>query len=115
MTTLTAKDTEVPGSVDYTVSFTDAKGKAAKVDGLPTLAADNTAVVDQAPAFTDNGDGTFSTKLHVTDTTGACNLTVSADADLGAGVTSVTFVDVVSVIPGDAVAGTGTFGAITPD
>lgn len=118
MTTLTAKDTEVPGSVDYTFKFLDSKQRTAKVDtsaGLPTVVADNTAVVDSVGTVKDNGDGTFTASLHVTDTLGAANITVTADADLGSGVTNVSFVDVVSVIPGDAVSGQGSFGAITPD
>jgi hypothetical protein len=112
---LVVKDTDVPGSAVLTVSFVDAKGKPAKVDGIPTLAVDNAAVVDSAPAFTDNGDGTFSSKLHITDTTGAAQLTVTADADLGTGVTTITSVDTVSVIPGDAVAANFSFGTVTPD
>jgi hypothetical protein len=112
---LTVKDTDVPGTVVLTVSFVDAKGKAAKVDGVPMLAVDNAAVVDQSPAFTDNGDGTFSSPLHITDTLGAAQITVTADADLGSGVTTITSVDTVSVIPGDAVAANFAFGAVTPD
>jgi hypothetical protein len=112
---LTVKDTEVPGSVVLTVSFVDSKGKPAKVDGVPILSVDNTDVVDQAPAFTDNGDGSFSSTLHITDNTGAAQLTVVADADLGGGTTSITSVDTVSVIPGDAVAANFAFGAVTPD
>jgi hypothetical protein len=112
---LTVKDTDVPGTVALTVSFVDSKGKPAKVDGVPTLAVDNAAVVDSAPAFTDNGNGTFSSMLHITDTTGSAQLTVTADADLGTGVTTITSVDVVNVIPGDAVAANFSFGTVTPD
>jgi hypothetical protein len=118
MATLTAKDTEVPGTCVYTFKFLDSKSKTAKVDtsqGLPTVVADNTSVVDSVGAVTDNGDGSFAATLHITDNLGASNLTVDGDADLGSGVTDVQFVDVVSVIPGDAVTGQGTFGPITPD
>jgi len=112
---LTVKDTDVPGSCPLTVSFVDSKGKPAKVDGIPTLAVDNAAVVDSAPPFTDNGNGTFSSTIHITDTTGSAQLTVTADADLGTGVTTITSVDVVNVIPGDAVAANFSFGTVTPD
>lgn len=115
MTTLVVKDTDVPGSCNYTVSFTDAKGKRAKVQGLPTIVADNAAVVDAVGPVQDNGDDSFTANLHITDNPGAANITVTADADLGDGVSNVSFVDVVSVIPGDAVAGSGSFGAVTPD
>lgn len=108
---LTVKDTEVPGSVDVTIAFVDAKGKPAKVDGVPTWAVDNTAVVD---TLTPAADG-MSAHLHLTDTIGAAQLTVTADADLGTGVTTITSVDTISVIPGDAVAANFTFGAVTPD
>jgi hypothetical protein len=40
---------------------------------------------------------------------------VTADADLGTGVTTITSVDVVNVIPGDAVAANFSFGTVTPD
>jgi hypothetical protein len=108
---LTVKDTEVPGSVDVTISFVDSKGKPAKVDGVPTWAVDNTAVVD---VLTPAADG-MSAHLHITDNVGAAQLTVTADADLGTGVTTITSVDTVSVIPGDAVAAQFNFGTVTPD
>lgn len=108
---LTVKDTEVPGSVDVTIKFVDSKGKPAKVDGVPTWSVDNTDVVD---SLTPSDDG-MSAKLHITDNVGAAQLTVTADADLGSGVTTITSVDTVSVIPGDAVAANFTFGTVTPD
>lgn len=108
---LTLKDTEVPGTVEVTVAFVDAKGKPAKVDGVPTwVASDNTVIDSVTPA----ADG-LSASIHVTDNIGASQLTVTADVDLGSGTTSVDFVDTVSVIAGDAVAANFTFGAVTPD
>jgi hypothetical protein len=108
---LIVKDTDVPGKVNVSISFTDSKGKPAKVDGAPTWAADNAAVVD---SVTPTADG-LSADLHITDTPGACNITVSADVDLGSGTNSHDFVDTVSVIAGDATAATFAFGAVTPD
>jgi hypothetical protein len=108
---LTVKDTDVPGTVDVTIAFKDAKGRAAKVDGVPTWVASDTSIVDN---ITPAADG-LSAKLHVTDNTGASQVTVSADVDLGSGVTSTDFVDTVSVIAGDAVAAEFSFGAVTHD
>lgn len=108
---LTLKDTEVPGSVTVSVAFVDAKGKPAKVDGVPTWAASDATVID---GLTPAADG-LSAVLHVADNIGVSQLTVSADVDLGSGVDSKGFVDTVSVIAGDAVAANFTFGAVTPD
>jgi hypothetical protein len=108
---LVLKTTEVPGTVEVTVSFQDAKGKPATVDGAPTWAASDSSVID---TITPAADG-MSAVLHITDTPGASNLTVSADVDLGEGVTSKDFVDSVSVIPAEAESATFSFGAVTPD
>lgn len=108
---LSLKDTDVPGTVTVSVSFTDAKGKPAKVDGVPTWAASNPALID---SVTPAADG-MSAVIHITDNPDASNLTVSADVDLGAGVTSQDFVDTVTVTAGDAVAAAFNFGAVTKD
>lgn len=108
---LVVKDTDVPGTVTASIAFVDAKGKPAKVDGVPTWVASDTTVVD---SVTPAADG-ISAVLHVTDTIGASQVTVSADVDLGSGVNSKDFVDTVSVIAGDAAAANFTFGAVTPD
>ncbi len=108
---LTVKDTDVPGTVTATISFTDAKGKPAKVDGVPTWASSDPTIVDTVTAAADG----MSATLHVTDTIGASQITVTADVDLGSGVSNQDFVDTVSVIAGDAVAANFTFGAVTHD
>ncbi len=108
---LVIKDTDVPGTVDVAIAFLDAKGKPAKVDGVPTWVASDTSVID---SVTPSADG-MSAKLHVTDNIGASQLTVNADVDLGSGTNNVDFVDTVSVIAGDAVSATFAFGAVTPD
>lgn len=112
---LTIKDTEVPGSGTYKFSFKDAKGKTAKVDGLPTITASDNSVVDSIGPVTDNGDGTFSLPFHLTDNPGTSQVIVNADVDLGEGSSNKDFIDVVNIIPGDAVAIAGDFGAVTPD
>lgn len=108
---LQLKDTEVPGTVTVTVSFVDAKGKPATVDGAPTWTASNTALID---SITVAADG-LSADIHITDTPDASNLTVNADVDMGSGVNNVDFVDTVTVTAGDAVAASFAFGAVTPD
>lgn len=108
---LVVKDSDVPGTVQVTLAFTDSKGKAAKVDGVPSWAASDTTIVDR---ITPAADG-MSATLHITDTLGASNVTVSADVDLGGGVDSHDFVDSVSVIAGAATAATFSFGAVTAD
>jgi hypothetical protein len=108
---LVVSDTDVPGTVQATVSFTDAKGNPATVDGAPTWDASNPAVIDSIIVAPDG----MSAKLHITDKVGASNVTVSADVDLGSGVDKHDFVDTVSVIGGAATAAAFAFGAVTPD
>lgn len=108
---LTLKDTEVPGTVTVNVAFKDAKGKPAKVDGVPTWTASDGTVIDNVTAAADG----LSATIHILDNIGASQLTVNADVDMGSGVNNVDFVDTVSVIAGDAVAADFTFGAVTPD
>jgi hypothetical protein len=108
---LVIKDTDVPGTVNVSIAFVDAKGKPATVDGVPTWAASDPTIID---SVTPAADG-MSAVLHVLDNIGASQLTVTADVDMGSGVNSQDFVDTVSVIAGDAVAANFTFGAVTPD
>jgi hypothetical protein len=108
---LVLKDTEVPGTVTVTVAFVDAKGKPATVDGVPTWAASNSNCIDSVTAAADG----MSATIHILDNVDASNLTVTADVDMGSGVTNTDFVDTVSVIAGDAASATFAFGALTPD
>jgi hypothetical protein len=108
---LTVQDTQVPGTATVNVAFVDAKGKPAKVDGVPVWVASDPTIVD---TLTVAADG-MSATIHITDTVGASQLTVTADVDLGPGITSTDFVDTVSVIGGTAVAANFTFGTVTPD
>lgn len=108
---LVVKDTDVPGTVTVKVAFKDAKGKPAKVDGVPTWSASDPTIVDVVTA---DADGMGAT-LHLLDNIGASNVTVNADVDLGSGVNNQDFVDTVSVIAGDAVAADFAFGTVTPD
>lgn len=108
---LVIKDTDVPGTVTVSIAFVNSKGRPAKVDGVPTWAASDPTVID---SVTPSADG-MSATLHITDTIGVSQLTVNADVDLGSGTNNKDFIDTISVIPGEAVAATFTFGAVTPD
>lgn len=65
-----------------TIQPVDAKGHPAKVDGVPTWLTDNPAVV----ALTPSADG-LSCLVAAVGIPGTVNINVTADADLGAGVT----------------------------
>jgi len=60
---LVVKDTDVPGTVTVSVSYTDAKGKPATVDGAPTWVASDPTIID---SVTPAADG-LSAVLHITD------------------------------------------------
>ncbi len=104
-------DSDVPCSVQVKIAFQTAKGNPAKVDGAPTWAASNPALIDSVTPDADGMGATF----HVVNALDASNLTVTADVDLGSGVTNTDFVDTVSVVAGAAVAANFTFGTVTPD
>ncbi len=108
---LVLKDVDLPGTVDVTVSFVNAKGKPASVDGAPTWTASDTTVIDSVTVAADG----MSAKLHITDTIGVSQLTVNADVDLGSGVNNKDFVDTISVIAGEATSASFSFGTVTPD
>lgn len=107
------KDTDLPGTVQFSVSGpVDAKGHPAKLDGKPVWALDdetNAQIVEQS-------DDGLSCKVHLSDNPSATQLTVTADADLGAGVVTLQSFVVVNIVPGDAVAlGDVTAGPIVAD
>lgn len=77
------------------LDITDSTGRPAKVDGVPVWASSDETVVSVAAA----ADGMSA----VVDTVavGVARITVSADADLGAGTTSITGVsEDITVTPG---------------
>ncbi len=79
-----------------TPNFTDRKGKPAAIDGLPTYASSNEAAASVVPS----ADGLSATV--VAQGIGDYAVSVSADADLGAGVTTITAQDSGSVTQGTA-------------
>lgn len=91
-------------TVSATVSFIDAKGKPAKVDGAPVWASDNEAVASVVAA-----DDGMSAVIAPNDL-GTAQISVTADADLGAGVTTLTGLGTVEVVAGTAVTASINFG-----
>jgi len=79
-----------------TLAPVDKKGKPAPVDGEPTWASSNAAVASVAP----NPGGMSA--LVVAQGVGDYSVSVSADADLGAGVTTITGQDTGTVSQGTA-------------
>lgn len=88
-------DKKVPASVQPV----DAKGNPAQVEGAPvwTSSAENIATVTAA------ADG-LSAEVTPTGALGTCQINVTADADLGSGVTEIIGVLDVTTVAGEAVA-----------
>ena len=81
-----------------TLNITDAKGRPAKVDGVPSWSSSN---IDVATVTDISTDGLSATVKGVAP--GLCQVTVTADADLGAGVKNITgFLDV-NITGGEAI------------
>lgn len=81
-----------------TVVFKDQYGNIAKVDGLPEWTNDNDTVIGMAVAA-----DAMSAVISSPAGPGSGQVSVSADADLGAGIVTITGVLAVEVIPDDAV------------
>ncbi len=92
----------------FTLSITpvDRKGKPAPVDGAPSWASSNEAVASVVP----NPGGLSA--LVVAQGIGDYTISVSADADLGEGVLTITASDSGSVSQGTATAVGFTIGAV---
>lgn len=69
---------------DVTLAITDAQGRPAAVDGVPVWASSDSTVLAVQPA----ADGMSAVVNPVA--AGTARITVSADADLGAGVLEIT-------------------------
>jgi len=91
------------------VSWVDASGNPAQVDGPTTWASSDPTTVSVT------ADGTDSTKSSGTGlVVGTAQITASVDADLGSGVRTITAMGDITVIAGEAVAGTITFTVNPP-
>jgi hypothetical protein len=82
------------------VSYTDAKGNAATVDGAPVWTSSDESILTVAAA----ADG-LSAVITPVGPLGTAQVKVEADADLGAGVTSLVTLGDIQVVGGQAVAG----------
>lgn len=81
------------------VSYVDAKGNPAQVEGAPVWSSSDPSIVDVVPS----ADG-FSATV-TPGAVGTAQIKVEADADLGAGVVPVIALVDVEVVAGQAVAG----------
>lgn len=88
--------------VQMQVSYVDAGGNAATVDGEVVWASSNEAI---ATAIADASDSTLVTVTPV-GPAGQVQITATVDADLGAGVRSLITIADIEVVAGEAIAGT---------
>ncbi|MFO1351898.1 MAG: hypothetical protein U1F68_14990 [Gammaproteobacteria bacterium] len=95
--------------VSAAISYQDARGNAARVDGVPAWATDRADLV----ALTPSEDG-LSCEIAAVGALGTAQITVTADADLGEGVRTLTALGSIEVIGGEAVAGVISFGEPQP-
>jgi hypothetical protein len=103
---VTMKDTE---KVGLAIEAVDAKGNPAKLDGIPAWAVSDPAGL----ALTVADDG-LSASVAAVGPLGNFQVTVSADADLGAGVRELIGILDVEIVAGEAVAITFKAGAPVP-
>ena len=83
--------------VDLAIQPLDKKGKPAQVDGVPAWVSSDTTIITVTPAA--DGLSAVATAGNI----GHAQVTVSADADLGPGVTTITGVLEIDVAGGQAV------------
>lgn len=88
------------------VAFTNAKGNPARVDGIPVWAIGG----DPIGTVTASDDG-MSASVDLNGTLGTAQISVTADADLGAGVRSLVVLGDLQIVAGEAIAGSINFTA----
>jgi len=92
--------------VDHTaiasITPVDAKGNPAPVEAAPSWASSNPEMLTVTPRA-DDGSGVYKADLAPVGALGTCQVNVSADADLGTGVTTITGILDVSLSAGQAV------------
>lgn len=103
---LVLRDTE---KVSLSVQFVDIKGNPAPVDGVPTWASSNEAIL----TATASADG-MSAEVVAVGPLGPAQVSVTGDADLGAGVAQVIGTQDINVVPSEAVSAVITAGAPEP-
>ncbi len=90
--------------VPVSVAITDKKGNPAKVDGVPVWQVDNPNVLALTPA----ADG-MSCLVAAVGPLGTAKVSMTADADLGAGIT-----EIIGVLDIEVTGGTATTVVLTP-
>ena len=80
----------------------DANGNHASIDGVPAWSSSSDAVASVTP-HEDDGSGIYSADIVPGTALGTCQINVTADADLGSGVTTISGVLDVQVVGGEAV------------
>ena len=86
-----------------TIAYVDAKGNPAQVEGAPVWTSSDDTVV----SLSVSADG-FSATV-TPGALGTAQITVKADADMGAGVTEIITIGDIEVVAGAAVAGNLSF------
>jgi hypothetical protein len=89
-------------SIKVTVAYTDQYGNPAVIDGDVIWASSDDTIVQ---VFTESGNS-LNAMVKAQTKTGQAQVTATADADLGEGVRSLVTLMDVSVVAGEAVAGT---------
>lgn len=89
--------------VGVQVSYVDAKGHPATVDGEVEWSSSDESIVH---VEVDPADSTRATVVGVGDNVGIAQVTATADADLGQGVRQILTTSDVEVVAGEAIAGT---------
>jgi hypothetical protein len=91
----------VDKQVTMEVSYVDASGNPAKVDGDVVWASSDEAII----AIKVSGEDSAICTVGAVGTIGQCQVTATADADLGSGVRSLITTCDIEVVAGEAVAG----------
>jgi len=92
-----------------TISYVDKAGNAAKVDGFPVWETDRSDLLTIVVA----PDG-MSADITPVGPVGTAQITVTADADLGEGVKSLTTIGTIECVAAEAVTGVINFPEPTP-
>jgi hypothetical protein len=88
--------------VNVQISYIDAKGNAAQVDGEVAWSSSDEAI---AIVAVDSGDSTQA-RVRPSDQLGQAQITATADADLGEGTREIITTMDVTIVAGSAVSGT---------
>ena len=89
-------------AVQLKVSYYDAKGNPAQVDGAVDWASSDETIA----RVTVDGDDSTRCMVYPVDQLGQAQISATADADLGEGVTEIITTGNIEVVAGQAVSGT---------